>query len=46
MNIELRTVLNNLELGRKYHDWEIVDRAITRLATYVMEESSDHRINP
>jgi hypothetical protein len=33
--------LANLELGRRrYSDWEIVDRAITRLAAYVMEDQS------
>lgn len=46
MNTELRTVLNNLELGRKYHDWEIVDRAITRLAEYVMDGANAEAPKP
>lgn len=39
MNPELRTILNNLELGRKYLDWEIVDRAIQRLAEFTAQQS-------
>lgn len=38
LNTELRTILANLELGRRYSDWDIVDRAITRLAVYVVED--------
>ena len=45
MNPEIRTILANLELGRRYSDWEIVDRAVSRLAAYVMssEENSNVR---
>lgn len=39
MNPELRTILANLELGRKYLDWEIVDRATQRLAEFIAESA-------
>lgn len=29
---ELNTIYLNLNLGRQYYDWEIIDRAIQRLA--------------
>jgi hypothetical protein len=36
MDPELRTILANLELARRYWDWDIVDRAIQRLAEYTL----------
>ena len=32
MNNELRTILVNLELGYRTHDWNVIDHQITRVA--------------
>ncbi|WP_281179819.1 MULTISPECIES: hypothetical protein [Nocardia] len=42
MDPELRTILTNLELGRRYWDWDIVDRAIQRLAEYTLTTEKEH----